>query len=130
MYKYMDSAILNENLLGYLGSVRDVIVIDESHRDVMTFIFFAVATTSTLQKIGILFLLTVILFVAGTKFPKQIIIRTRNRISSYLGRAKKKKPILTSDEAVNTVMSRHPSWDRNILTRIVKELSKEGGGNT
>ncbi len=127
MYKYLDNSILNDNLLGYLGGGREVILIDESHRDAMTFIFFAVAATSTLQKIGILFLLAVTLFVVGTKFPKQIIIRTRNRMRSYLGRLKRKKPILSSDETVNTVMSRHPSWDRSILTKIVKETSGEGG---
>ncbi len=126
MYKYLDNSVFDDNLLGYLGSGRDVILIDESHRaptGPFASIFFAFASLTTLQKIGILFLLGVTLFVVGTKLPIQIIIRTRNRITSYLGRSGKKKSLQAPDSAINLVMSRHPTWDRTILTRIVREIS-------
>ncbi len=131
MYKYLDNSVLIDNLLGYLG--RDVILIDESHRaptGPFASIFFAFAYLTTLQKIGIIFLLGVTLFVVGTRFSNQIIIRTRNRITSLLDRFARKESILTSDSAIDKVMSNHPTWDRSILTKIVGEISSEGGGST
>ncbi|MFX0206845.1 MAG: DUF4350 domain-containing protein [Candidatus Hodarchaeota archaeon] len=130
MYKYLNNSVFNENLLGYLGSDRDVIMIDESHRDELTIFFFVVATTSILQKIGILFLLVLTLIIVGTKFPVRIIIKTRNRITGFLERLKKKKSIYSEDETIDMVMGRHPTWDRKILTRIVMEISREGGCST
>ncbi len=133
MYKYLDNSVFDDNLLGYLGSGRDVILIDESHRaptGPFASIFFAFAYLTTLQKIGILFLLGVTLFVVGTKFPNQRIIRTRNRITSYLSRARKKKSIHTADVSIITVMRRHPTWDKNILIKIAKEISRQRGGNS
>ncbi len=131
MYKYLDNSVFNENLLGYLGNGRDVVIIDESHRDSTessSSIFFAMTALATLQKIGILILLGVTLFVVGTKFPKQIIITTRNRISSYIGRFRKKKSMQTADETINTVLRRHPTWNRNTLTKIIDEVTREGEG--
>ncbi|MFX0207916.1 MAG: DUF4350 domain-containing protein [Candidatus Hodarchaeota archaeon] len=133
MYKYLDNSMFNENLLGYLGNDRDVIMIDESHRDTaeaFTSVFFMAAALATLQKIGILILLGVTLFLLVTNIPKQIIIRTRNGITSYLGRLRKKKSTKTADVSIITVMNRHPSWDKNILIKIVREISKQRGGNT
>ena len=130
MYKYLDNSIFDDNLLGYLGDGKDVMLIDESHRDEITFIFFAVAVTSTLQKVGILLLVVVTLFIVGTNFPQQIIIRTRNKIADFLKRLSKKKSIYSADEVIDKVISRNPTWDRKILTKIVKEMGKEGGVST
>lgn len=127
MYKYLDNSILDDNLLGYLGSGRDVILIDESHRaqtGLFASIFYSFAYLTTLQKIGILFLLGITLFIVGTRFPRQIILRTRNRITSLLRKSGKKESIQTPESVINTVMSRHPVWDRTILKKIVKEIGR------
>jgi hypothetical protein len=126
MNKYLDNSIFIDNLLGYLGSERDVIVIDESHRDTtksFASFFFWASILTTAQKIGLLLILGTTLFVIGTNVPIQIIIKTKNKIMGYFKRSNKKKSTHTADEAINTVMNRHPNWDKNVLTKIVKEIS-------
>ncbi len=126
MNKYLDNSILIDNLLGYLGNERDVIIIDESHRDTtksFASVLFWASILTTSQKIGLLLFIGITLFIVGTNIPKQIIIKTKNGIMGYFKRPHKKKSIHTKDEAINTVMNRHPTWDKNVLKKIVKEIS-------
>jgi hypothetical protein len=129
MYDYLDNSKFNSNLLGYLGDA-DTVLIDESHREstgAFASIFFAFDSLSLLQKMGIIVIFGAFLFVIATKFPFKILVKAKNKIFKFIFRSKKesKAPV---DEVIDTVLEKHPEWDKAILTKIVKEMLVDGGG--
>ena len=117
------SAANGIDLENFNWGAYDLVVIDESHRDLANPVQFTnsfVAALDPYQKVGLLVLISVIFIVLSTSYPRRSLSWLRDRIDRLLS----EKTVERSDEVppLEAVMNKHPDWDRRVLDRLVMDI--------
>ena len=122
MNQYFDNQQFRDNLFHYLYENRDVVIIDESHRDINTplQIFYRLPQTLGLElKIGIVILVLLIFLVIFTKIPRQLI----HKLINLMNRQPLVEPT-TMEQHITEIMEKHPDWDQKKLENLLRRMKK------
>jgi hypothetical protein len=124
MENQLDNKIFKDNLLQYLFNNRDVVIIDESHREVFIPFQIGYLFPSELDlslKISIVILTVFVFLILFTSIPKDlftIILDQFNRLRSINKSIEKKNPI----NIVEDILEKHPTWNRVKLENIIMRI--------
>ncbi|MFW3145675.1 MAG: DUF4350 domain-containing protein [Thermoplasmatota archaeon] len=123
MREKMDNGIFVSNLISYVSSGREVMVIDESHRDLTNPVQLAnlfISDFNTEEKVGIMVGVTLLFLFFNTPLPRKL-LRT---VKTFLARVLSEGIGLEKEtvDPVQVVMAKHPEWDRRILERLIREI--------
>ena len=113
--------MFSENLFQYLYEDREIVIIDESHRDISLPLKLAYTFPSNIGtevKISIILLAICVFIVAFTSIPRDLLKRFR-RLIIHSEEISEEKSL---DKIVDEVMGKHPSWRRNKLRDIMLRL--------
>ena len=72
------------------------------------------------EKIGILIGLSIVFIILSTPYPKRLWKRSEMLLNKLLAEEEKTGP--RPSEILDTVMGRHPDWDRSILEKFINEI--------
>jgi len=115
----LDNNIFIKNLLSFLYTNRNTIIIDESHRDISSTwqISYLLPRTIGFEfKIAIV-LLVVFVFITGfTTIPKYLL----KKFNDLISKRPEEKKVLTDKEIIEKVLKKHPNWNRNKLENILR----------
>lgn len=118
-----DNSILISNLIDFITKDRGSLVIDESHRDLTNPVQVAnlfVGRLNIQEKMGVLIGLSLVFIILSTPYPKRLWKRLEMLLNKLLSEEEKTKP--HPSEILDTVISRHPDWDRSVLERFINEI--------
>jgi hypothetical protein len=114
------NAAFRERLLLYLFKGRGSVIIDESHRALTTplHMFYMLPLTIGIEGKAALLLLGVGIFIVGfTPFPHYA---ARSMLRVF--RSKKKPAVSWQQGVVDTVLEKHPSWNRRRVEELISRL--------
>lgn len=122
MATQLDNEKFRYQLLSYLFNGRDTVLFDESHRDVslplnMGYVFPSAISLS--MKISILLLAMCVFLFLFTTIPTEFMNSFMKKI--FPGR---KTLLQQQSSLIDTVIEKHPSWDRGKLERIMKRIEQ------
>lgn len=123
MNGFADNKVFRENLFSYLFERRSTVVFDESHRAVsgpLQVSYFFPSVIGWQIKIAIV-LLVVGLFIAWfTPVPRYLLVWVERLVI----RTGEDQEILSTDQVVEELLQRHPTWNRKKLTELVKRMDR------
>jgi len=121
MNNLLDNRNFINNLIQYLLKNKNIIIIDESHRDISTplkFSFLLPRSISVEVKICIVLLVIVIFIFFFTNIPKKLL----KYINQLIIKKNEEKKQLSNEELVISVLKKHPNWKRKKLEEILRRL--------
>ena len=126
MRSRMDNSRFVSNLLDYLSTGINKIVIDESHHDLTNPVYIMnryVGTFDPVEKAGFLFIFILLFLVWELRFHRRAVGLIRNITSRFSrdGVTARSDP----NDLLEKVMERHPDWDREVLVRMIRDIEGE-----
>ena len=123
MDAFADNGVFRENMFSYLFKGRSTVIFDESHRAVsgpLQVSYFFPSVISWQIKIAIV-LLVVGLFIAWfTPVPRYLLVWVERLVI----RKGFEQEIPSTDQLVEELLQRHPTWNRKKLTELVNRMDR------
>jgi len=119
----LNNSIFRDDVLRYLFTGRDTVLIDESHRDPSVLFhvaYFLPAQIGTEVKAGIVLLIIGAFLIGFTPVPQEI----RRRIRTVLTREQETSEAVSVSTMIDGILLRHPSWSRQTLEDMVQKMEK------
>jgi hypothetical protein len=119
----VDNSVFRENIFSYLFDGRSMVIFDESHRAVSSPLqvsYFFPSVIGWQLKIAIV-LLVVGLFIAWfTPVPRYLLLL----VERMLFRKTIDLSIPTSEQMVEELLQRHPTWNKKKLSDLVERMDR------
>ena len=123
MDEFADNKVFRDNMFSFLFAGRSTVVFDESHRAVsgpLQVSYFFPSVIGWQIKIAIV-LLVVGLFIAWfTPLPQYLLVL----VERLMIRKGLDQEIPSTDQIVEELLQRHPTWNRKKLTELVKRMDQ------
>jgi len=119
----LDNKVFIKNLLRFLFLDKTTVIIDESHRDISSpwkLSYFFPETIGFELKIAIVLLVVFVFIVGFTSIPRYIL----KKFNDLIFKESNDKKILSEKEIIDSVLEKHPNWNRNKLENIFRGLTK------
>ena len=122
----MDNDVLVDNLISFVSSGRDTLIVDESHRDLTNPVQVAgkvISSFDPTHKIAILVVMTLFFIVIETPIPKITGERIKNIIDRLMKEEVNEPP--SNAEVLEKLKSEHPGWNHKVLDRLFDDIGGE-----
>jgi hypothetical protein len=119
----MDNGRLVENLIEYVSSGRETLIIDESHRDLTDPVQYAGRTISAIHsgtKVLILVILSIVFVITEIPVTPYLVMSGRKLVERI--RSKEEEREGSFSRVKERLKREHPDWNEKIVDRLFKDI--------